>query len=357
MVHYQLMQDQIITARVKLRRMDNDSLISIESNEKSELLNLARVRLIRHYMKMSRIPAMILDNELDILWLNTSASELFVENIDSKALPDLLLESGLGASISNLRKSLSSADYSWFGEMVIKHRERASIRTNLLVSPILEGNKPIAFQVQFDNISQQYDGLLKTIFTTLLDASMLKDNDTGKHIQRVNEYSYRLAREIKDDTRFQEVDFEFLDNIRYLAAFHDVGKIGTPDSILNKRGPLNEAEWNIMREHTLNGGFILSSYPDSMARDIALQHHERFDGRGYPSGLMGNMIRLSARIVAIADVYDALRMKRSYKEAFTHEKSCELIIKDAGTHFDPLLVRFFEKIQSDFDDIYQSLQD
>jgi putative two-component system response regulator len=138
---------------------------------------------------------------------------------------------------------------------------------------------------------------------------------------------------------------------------HDVGKIGTPDAILNKAGKLSDWEWTVMREHTINGGFILSSYPNPMAKDIALCHHERWDGFGYPYKLEGEMIPLSARIVTIADVYDALRMERSYKPALSHKIAIAEIQGEKGTHFDPALIDVFNSITRDFEDIYESNRD
>ena len=138
---------------------------------------------------------------------------------------------------------------------------------------------------------------------------------------------------------------------------HDVGKIGTPDDILNKEGPLDEREWLIMKEHTKNGAFILSTYPNPMAKQIALFHHEKWDGTGYPYQLSETMIPLPARIVSIADVYDALRMERSYKKSFSHQEASEIIIKNRGIHFDPALVDLFIENKDSFNSIFDSLVD
>lgn len=112
-----------------------------------------------------------------------------------------------------------------------------------------------------------------------------------------------------------------------------------------------------MNEHTKNGAYILSTYPNPMAKSIALSHHEKWDGTGYPFGMSNEMIPLSARIVAIADVYDALRMKRSYKESFSHEKSKNIIIELSGIQFDPALIKYFKEHDEKFDTIFTSLID
>jgi putative two-component system response regulator len=192
-----------------------------------------------------------------------------------------------------------------------------------------------------------------------LEASKLKDNDTGNHIVRVNFYSRRLSEELfrSKNPKYNRIDADFIDNIGFLSSMHDVGKIGTPDDILNKEGPLSDWEWTVMREHTKNGAFILSTYPNPMAKEIALSHHERWDGSGYPYQLSGEMIPLAARIVTIADVYDALRMERSYKPALDHESTKEKLMEGKESHFDPFLIDVFSSVENDFQHIYDDNKD
>ena len=130
------------------------------------------------------------------------------------------------------------------------------------------GNGPVGFGVVLDDITDDQKSLVRGTFSSLLEASKLKDNDTGQHIQRVNEYSKTIAKTVFNDFRFPEVDREFIENIGFLAAMHDVGKIGTPDDILNKQGPLDDREWKIMQEHTINGAYILSTYPNPLQRTL-----------------------------------------------------------------------------------------
>ena len=130
---------------------------------------------------------------------------------------------------------------------------------------------------------------------------------------------------------------------------HDIGKVGVPDSVLLKPGPLTPDEFEVMKQHTIIGSMTLDAacqtYPDArflaMARDIARSHHERYDGDGYPDGLAGESIPLCGRIVALADVYDALTTKRIYKPAFSHERAREIIVAGRGSHFDPAIVDAF----------------
>ena len=248
--------------------------------------------------------------------------------------------------------------------MESKHKDRLNIIANLIINPFTDKtvykdnySSPVYFIGIFDDISEGNKALLEGTFLGLLEASKLKDNDTGNHIKRVGEYSKSIASKLFNNPDYTEVNTEFIENIYFLAPMHDVGKIGTPDDILTKPGALDETEWKIMKEHTINGAYILKAYPDPMAAQIATFHHEKWNGNGYPYGVGGNDIPLPARIVAIADVYDALRMKRSYKEAFSHEKAMGIIIKDAGSHFDPDLVKIFINFNSEFEDCYEDLKD
>ena len=199
--------------------------------------------------------------------------------------------------------------------------------------------------------------MLQDTFRSLLEASKLKDHDTGHHVQRVGKYCQFLAGRLAQQTHYSVIDPQYVQDIADLGAMHDVGKIGTSDDILNKAGPLTEWEWDQMKHHTINGGFLLSTYPNPMARRIALSHHERWDGGGYPYGLSGSTIPLAARIVAIADVYDALRAARSYKDSFDHSSTVDEIISETGTHFDPDLIEHFRSVEQDFATIYTELAD
>ncbi len=226
---------------------------------------------------------------------------------------------------------------------------------NIAVQAI--ARQPSAFCAVCLDISTEYRQLLQNTFASLLQAARLKDNDTGFHVERVNLYARALTEDLHGRSDAPEVDQQFVESIAQVAALHDMGKIGTPDDILNKAGPLESWEWEVMKEHTKNGAYILSTYPNPMASEIALRHHERWDGTGYPHGLNEDLIPLSARIVAVADVYDALRMRRPYKEAFSHVKAVETIRSERETHFDPFVTDRFLGIADRFDEIFNGLVD
>ncbi|OHD20394.1 MAG: hypothetical protein A2Y38_26415 [Spirochaetes bacterium GWB1_59_5] len=311
------------------------------------------------------LPIAIIDASLSFLYKNKTF-ETLLRSFGASNRPTLLNAIGRFLDADTARKLYidlkdSAKGYSWSGTIRLKAKDASSVLAKTTIMPFkpeaLNGSEPLAWVVLFDDVTEERDGFLRGLFSSLLEASKLKDNDTGRHIVRVNLYTERLARELYKLGSWPDVDVDFIENIGFLAAMHDVGKIGTPDDILNKKGPLDEFEWNIMKEHTINGAFILSSYPNPMAKQIAQSHHEWWNGTGYPYNLVGDMIPLPARIVSIADVYDALRMKRSYKLPFDHERSALLIIADSGSHFDPALIEVFKSIAQEFNEIYEKNAD
>ncbi|MDR1309278.1 MAG: response regulator [Deltaproteobacteria bacterium] len=177
---------------------------------------------------------------------------------------------------------------------------------------------------------------LETIFR-LSRAAEFKDEDTGAHIISMSRISARLAARLG-------LNGQTVESILYASPMHDIGKIGIPDRILLKNGPLNEEEWSIMRLHTTYGGQILEHSDIGFLRlgeVIATTHHEKVDGTGYPRGLRGKEIPLAGRIVAVADVFDALMSRRPYKPAFTIVQAVEIIKEGRGRHFDPDVVDAF----------------
>lgn len=181
-------------------------------------------------------------------------------------------------------------------------------------------------------------------------AAEYKDNETGLHVIRMSHYSMLLARALGESIQFQDL-------ILNAAPMHDIGKIGIPDRILLKPGPLDEQEWEVMKRHPEIGADILghdSSAPLlKMASDIAFTHHEKWDGSGYPRKLVGDDIPFVGRIVAIADVFDALTTERPYKKAWPIEDAVEYLHKGAGKHFDPHMIPVFFDLMSEILDIKQ----
>jgi putative two-component system response regulator len=201
---------------------------------------------------------------------------------------------------------------------------------------------------------------LQTTSLTLFSLAKLaesKDTDTGLHLERIRDYSKLLAERLIMDSDFHEqVSPNFAELLYETSPLHDIGKVGIPDHVLLKPGSLNDAEWVVMKRHTQIGAetlnAVLEKYPGAeflrIARDIAWAHHERWDGSGYPRGLKETEIPLCARVVAIADVYDAVSMKRVYKTAKSHDVVRGIILDSNGKHFDPQIVRAFISVEDQF---------
>lgn len=198
---------------------------------------------------------------------------------------------------------------------------------------------------------KQSQAVSRSIVEAMEKVNRAHDDETGSHIQRVSAYCGLLARDIGlPRKKVQEIE--------RFASLHDVGKIAVPERILRKQGPLSEEEFNEMKLHTLKGWRIIQGLGlGPVAENIIHYHHEKWDGNGYPEGLVGEQIPLEARILALADVYDALRQKRVYKPGYTHEHACSLILAGAGRHFDPDLIHRFRRLHAKFRLIYDSQAD
>jgi len=189
-----------------------------------------------------------------------------------------------------------------------------------------------------------------------------RDTDTGTHLERIAEYAGLLARELaKGDPAIDEA---YIRRLRVASSMHDIGKVGVEDAVLLKPGKLTDAERARMQRHPIMGADTLLAIREKMGHDelvemaivVTLEHHERWDGKGYPLGLAGDQIQLPARIVALADVYDALTSKRVYKAAMSHEAASAIIINERGTQFDPLVVDAFVACSAKFAEARTRLQ-
>ncbi len=202
-------------------------------------------------------------------------------------------------------------------------------------------------------LQQSYDSCLRLLSLV----AEYRDADTGNHTRRIGQYARRLA-----ELAGREADY--CHRIERAAPLHDIGKISIPDRVLLKQGPLDDEEWKIMRTHAARGAVLLRAYGEplfDMAADIAENHHERYDGSGYPHGVKGEAIPLAARITTVVDTYDALRSRRPYKPAFSHEKSMEILLNGDGRtlpqHFDPLLLQLCGMHQDELRRIYDNDSD
>ena len=207
---------------------------------------------------------------------------------------------------------------------------------------------------QKENVMLQY-----LVMRKLADLAEKRDPETGKHLLRIQSYCRFIAETLSVQKKYKEViDATFIEDIYSSSPLHDIGKVGIEDRILLKPGSLTPDEMAIMKTHTLIGAEVLKGPAFlKMGQDIAHYHHEKWDGTGYPKGLKEEEIPLSARIMALADVYDALSSKRIYKKAFTKEATEAIIKEGIGSHFDPNVGAIFTKHNKKFAEMRESFQD
>lgn len=245
----------------------------------------------------------------------------------------------------------------YFGYSVFYKTEAFTERDIKFVSGL---EQKISFAFQKTLI---FKDLLKIVTNGLADLTESRDPETRRHLTRMSLYSRIIAEKLYENEAYHQIiDGEYIENIQLAAPMHDIGKVSVPDHILLKPGKLTEEEFEIMKGHTSAGEKVMavinekfSTYNLSyfkMAQDIAHCHQEKYDGSGYPKGLSGDDIPLAARISAVADVFDALTSKRPYKEAFTLEKSYNIIRESSGNHFDPILVNAFFDSQEKIEAVY-----
>jgi len=239
---------------------------------------------------------------------------------------------------------------------------QARVTTHLRLSSLrhkLEYQKLVEMKVREVSAAQQ-----ATIFT-LAKLAELRDDDTGAHLERVRDYCALLAQQLGDGSPYDDhISAEFIDCIQHASPLHDIGKVAIPDRILLKPGRLTPEEFEVMKTHTVIGAenmqTVFNRYADNpfigMGIEIALYHHERWDGSGYPDGLVGKNIPLSARIMAVADCYDAIRSNRCYRKGLDHAKVREILLEESGSHFDPEIIKAFIALEERFNHINDTVE-
>jgi len=270
--------------------------------------------------------------------------EMFAYQIDNQIQNKLMTD--LMIRYSELSKSFEKKN-----ELLIENEENM-LKYNIQLEDLVD-----------EKVREISKSQMSTIFA-LVKLAESRDDDTGEHIERTAELCKLMAESLRDIGEYKEIiDDRYIDNIYKASPLHDIGKVGIPDKILIKPGKLTPEEFEIMKSHVTIGYTTLSEVQQKykqnsflkMGLNITKYHHEKWDGSGYPDGLVGEEIPLSARIMTIVDVYDALRSKRVYKEPFSHEKSCEIIKEGSGKHFDPILVKIFSRKHKEFQFVYDKL--
>ncbi len=246
----------------------------------------------------------------------------------------------------------------------VKARVQTHLKLYYLQQDLKKYNEHLEMLVQA-KVKEVSDSQMSTIFA-IAHLAEKRDNETGLHLIRTRDYCRLLAGWLSNQTKYGDIITDDFIRIIYEASpLHDIGKVGIPDSILLKPGKLTGAEFEIIKQHSAIGAETLQEveeiYPSNLfialGTQIARSHHEKWNGKGYPDGLAGENIPLAARIMALSDVYDALRSKRPYKEPFSHRKSIEIIAGERGNHFDPNIVDAFLSLEKKFDQINKLQQD
>ncbi|WP_031480436.1 HD-GYP domain-containing protein [Maridesulfovibrio frigidus] len=253
-------------------------------------------------------------------------------NMKSRCIPIIFVTTKGAQDDETLGFELGAVDY--ITKPINPAIVKARVRTHLALY-----NQNIALEHQVAERTKDLYSTRLEVVRRLGIAAEFRDNETGLHIIRMSNYSRTIAK----GYGLSNSEAGLLLNA---APMHDVGKIGIPDNILIKPGKLTPEEWKIMKTHTLIGGKIIGDYDNDLmatAKSVALTHHEKWNGTGYPEGLSGKNIPLEGRITAVADVFDALTSDRPYKEAWSDERAFDLLLKERGKHFDPEIVEIFFK--------------
>ncbi len=298
------------------------------------------------------LPDLIL---LDIMIPEMNGFEIaaYIKSKASAREIPIIFVTGLGDSDSIIR-AFESGGVDYITKPFNKNELLARVNTHLKLKSTLNEleikNKLLKYkeahlEYLVEEKTKKIDNMTIALVTALENANILNDEDTGNHIKRVSEYSVILAENYGCDT-------DFVKKIKIYSSLHDIGKIGIPHAILKKEGKYTPEEFEKMKEHVSIGAKMLDSPEiDIMAKNIALYHHEKWNGSGYINGLKGAEIPLEARIVALADVYDALITRRVYKAPYTQKETEKKIHENSGTHFDPAIVEIFSHCKDKFSGI------
>lgn len=278
--------------------------------------------------------------------------EMLKENEPEDYLPVLVITAQPGHKLRALQAGAKDFMGKPFELPEVLARVHNMLEVRLLNRALHHYSDVLEQRVQ-ERTADLQESYLETIFT-MTRAAEHKDEDTGAHVQRIGYYNRALARALGADE-------DFVEKIFFASPMHDIGKIGIPDHVLLKPGPLTPEESEVMKGHAAMGSRILGNSRSpylTMGAEIAFNHHERWDGGGYPNGKRGEVIPLTARIMNICDIYDALRSKRPYKPALGHAKAVDIIARgDCRTrpeHFDPAILDAFLENHASFRDIYEA---
>lgn len=290
--------------------------------------------------------------------------ERMQKKIDLKRIPVIMITALDDVDSAVRCIDLGAVDYITkpFNPTLLQSRVTASLERKRLsdMEQIRRQTVELNNEYLSDQVRQKVQEISRTQLAAIFAMSKLaesRDPETGEHLERMREYCKVLSEHLMRTPKYSTViTNEFVDSVYAASPLHDIGKVGIDDSVLLKPGKLTDEEWVQMKLHPVIGAETLREvdrqHPGNAfiltGIEIAESHHEKWDGSGYPHGLSGEVIPLSARILALGDVYDALTSKRCYKDAFSHEKSVSIILDGKGNHFDPDVVDAFQETESEF---------
>ncbi|NTS77480.1 two-component system response regulator [Catenovulum sp. SM1970] len=293
--------------------------------------------------------------------------EIVKSNPETKDIPVIFVTAKIQEEDETRGLSLGAVDYITkpISAAILKER----VKNHLLLKEahdLLQNQNQILEDKVVERTSQ-INELQEVVMVAMGALAESRDPETGNHIRRTQRYVKLLAVELAKYDEFKEIlTPETITSLYKSAPLHDIGKVGVPDNILLKPGKLTDEEFEIMKLHTVYGRDAIAAAETSMdvadnflvhAKEIAYYHQEKWDGSGYPEGIAGEAIPVSARLMAVADVYDALISKRVYKPAFPHEKAVAIISEGKGSHFDPVMVDAFLAIADEFDRVAKTYAD
>lgn len=349
-----VVDDSEMNRDLLLRRLDKMGLRITEASNGEEALAA---------MEKESFDLVLLDIMMPVMD-GYETLERMQKKIDLKRIPVIMITALDDVDSAVRCIDLGAVDYITkpFNPTLLQSRVTASLERKRLsdMEQIRRQTVELNNEYLSDQVRQKVQEISRTQLAAIFAMSKLaesRDPETGEHLERMREYCKVLSEHLMRTPKYSTViTNEFVDSVYAASPLHDIGKVGIDDSVLLKPGKLTDEEWVQMKLHPVIGAETLREvdrqHPGNAfiltGIEIAESHHEKWDGSGYPHGLSGEVIPLSARILALGDVYDALTSKRCYKDAFSHEKSVSIILDGKGNHFDPDVVDAFQETESEF---------